>query len=212
MGIANHFRVITALTLAIISNLTYATNPGFFIGANLSYNDIVSGGSKLNYNSTGAGFTVGYNFNPTPKFLVGLELGANYLGNIGQGNVNVFASNALLSGTIIISNLVDTSLKVGISQEYLSKDHLFHFYATSNLAPTLGYSLSFQLNQHLDLSLEYTHIFGQSLKAAINHPNGNAFSYNNYSLHLNYYFSRKHEQIEVLMVPVDLDNIIWSAE
>ncbi len=176
--------------VTFISTSALAVNPGFYLGANISYNNIDTGAAPVAYKGLGGGISLGYNFQTNEHIILGIESTGNYLGSFSNFDYSLSAGTLVGTGTYIVNKQLDAFLKIGIARENLSDGN---DYGSSDIAPTASLGVALNLNPQWDLDLQYTHIFGGSIRGVVYNRSDRAFTFNSVLVGMTYYFGSRQK-------------------
>ena len=183
--------LLLSASLLMTGASALAASPGLYVGGQLGYNDITVGSLSPSYfktfNGFGGGLNVGYNFMLNKQWMLGTEASWNYLGSFEDTGDDFQAAALFATATATITDKLDGILKVGFGREYISGDDTDNI-ARSDMAGIAAVGLAYNLDEHWDLNLQYTHIFGKSLTDILVYDSNSAISFNTYMVGVTYNF------------------------
>ena len=162
---------ISLLALSVGLSSSVMAN-GFYIGANAGYNKMDAEGNKYSQdNKAAGGFQAGYLHPINANMLLGGEFGIDTLGKIklGKSNSNIWntihrsAINLQLVGKYLIDDF-NVFAKAGATKQFgkytLGGTKVID---NSKVAPIAGLGIGYNLTQNIEVTAEYSHVFGKTL-------------------------------------------------
>lgn len=174
-----------ALAVGLSASAFAVTKQGAYVGGQLgamfptinpsSESDGFGGTIKVSSNHIGAGLLAGYQFQVAPQFFIGPEIGLNYLGSfttkISGGPLNGASEtdaawnwDVLAVANYNINKVWGVFAKAGMTQQIMSFGDGNDGTSSQTLGLTAqaGAGVSYNINQNMEVTAEYSHIFGKS--------------------------------------------------